>query len=1128
MSFKNLPRRYTIGFLVFFVLLCCLTCQHGDENGPPQMFLASPSDFADSANVAVELDRDFTLKLWAPGPLLTNAVAISMDDQGNAYVTETQRRKSSDIDIRSHRDWMIEDLSLQSLEDTREFHRRKLSQELSQQNQWLEDFNQDGSRDWRDLTVQSEYVRKIWDSDGDGRADKATLYAQDINDMITGVAAGVVFHDDHVYVTAAPDVYRFKDRDQDGDADEREVISQGYGIHIAYAGHDMSGLTIGPDGKIYWSVGDIGVNVKSKSGKHFYYPNQGAVMRCNPDGSDFEVYAHGLRNPQELAFDNFGNLISVDNDGDHPGEHERIVHILEGSDSGWRINWQFGKYNQPNESYKVWMDEKLHVPHFPGQAAYILPPLALAPDGPAGLVYQPGTALNSEWKNFFFGSYFKGSAAQSKIQAFRLEPKGATFELAETRDILSGIVSTGLSFGPDGTLYINDWLEGYEKKPAGRIWQLDVKQKDAVLRGQTRELLAEGMGDRSPDQLVAFLGHEDMRVRLAAQFQLVKRKEIRLFHSVMEQPNTQLSRIHAIWGLGQLAREKKKVGESMLPYLDSDDAEIRAQTAKVLGDARVGKASQALLTALQDSSPRVVYFAAEALGKLGEQGAFEPLTEGIVAYGDSDPHLRHGLIYALSNLNMEGELVALKDHPSVQLRLAAVVALRRLRSGGLAQFLQDSDTLVLMEAARAINDDLSVPEAFPELAAALLTQQVTNEAFIRRAINANLRLADAASASRLAEYAANDRAPLDMRRDALWALGYWSQPPVLDRVDGRYRELPAGNLAEAQQAFSKVAQNLLNSGNIPLKTSAVAAAGRLRYQQVERQLVDLCMQKSQPEEVRRAALKSLADLQSSSMKVVLYSALSDKSVDLRTDAQSLLGELDLAPETVVELLEKVLESSTIAEKQQALKSLSQIDHPEATALLDQWLDSLIDGKLEAPLQLDLMQAVAQSPSEPLRDKLAKYEESRASLSPMERFGEALAGGDAVQGRRIFLQDNSAQCIRCHILGEYGGEVGPDLTSIATVLNPESLLQAMVEPSARLAPGYGTINVTMQDGTQVVGVIEAESADSLVVRTADGSSRSISQQQVKNKSYVPSSMPTMENVLTKEEIRDLVAFLITLK
>lgn len=71
------------------------------------------------------------------------------------------------------------------------------------------------------------------------------------------------------------------------------------------------------------------------------------ILRSNPDGSDFEVYAQGLRNTHEFVFDNYGNLISSDNDGDHRGESERLVHVVEGADAGWRSNWQYGKYTDP-------------------------------------------------------------------------------------------------------------------------------------------------------------------------------------------------------------------------------------------------------------------------------------------------------------------------------------------------------------------------------------------------------------------------------------------------------------------------------------------------------------------------------------------------------------------------------------------------------------------------------------------------------------------------------------------------------------------------------------------------------------------------------------------------------------
>ena len=72
--------------------------------------------------------------------------------------------------------------------------------------------------------------------------------------------------------------------------------------------------------KIYWGIGDICFNGVDQDGKRWFYPNQGVIVRCNPDGSDFEVFAHGLRNTHEFVFDAYGNIISVDNDGDHPGE----------------------------------------------------------------------------------------------------------------------------------------------------------------------------------------------------------------------------------------------------------------------------------------------------------------------------------------------------------------------------------------------------------------------------------------------------------------------------------------------------------------------------------------------------------------------------------------------------------------------------------------------------------------------------------------------------------------------------------------------------------------------------------------------------------------------------------------
>ena len=366
---------------------------------------------------------------WRPDP-----IALAIDNQGRAYITRTNRQKNSEFDIRGHRDWMTDAQAMQTVEDRRAFLHRTFAPELSEENSWLPDLNEDGIHDWQDLAVEKEEVYRIEDRDGDGMADFSQLYTRDFNDEITDVAGAVLPHEEHVFVGVGPDMWRLEDRNKDGMADFKESISHGYAVHIGFSGHGMSGLIVGPDGKVYWSIGDIGMNVVAKDGTKWSYPNQGVIVRANPDGSDFEVFAAGVRNTHEFIFDEYGNLFSVDNDGDHPTEKERMVYIVNGSDSGWRTNWQFGKYTDPdNNSYKVWMDEQMFKPRFEGQAAYITPPIMNYHAGPAGMVYNPGTALGEEWKNYIFMAEFTGSPARSNVYAYKLKPQGATFEFVEEK-----------------------------------------------------------------------------------------------------------------------------------------------------------------------------------------------------------------------------------------------------------------------------------------------------------------------------------------------------------------------------------------------------------------------------------------------------------------------------------------------------------------------------------------------------------------------------------------------------------------------------------------------------------------------------------------------------------------------
>ena len=119
----------------------------------------------------------------------------------------------------------------------------------------------------------------------------------------------------------------------------------------------------------------------TREGRTLAVPDTGSVLRCNPDGTELEVFASGLRNPQELAFDEYGNLFTGDNNSDS-GDKARWVYLVEGGDSGWRIGYQF---IESPISRGPWNEEKLWYPAFAGQAAYIVPPIANIADGPSGL-----------------------------------------------------------------------------------------------------------------------------------------------------------------------------------------------------------------------------------------------------------------------------------------------------------------------------------------------------------------------------------------------------------------------------------------------------------------------------------------------------------------------------------------------------------------------------------------------------------------------------------------------------------------------------------------------------------------------------------------------------------------------
>ncbi len=952
----------------------------------PRTVQLTPADAARAAadarkGVSVTVPPGLELKLFASEDLLVDPVALEFDDKGTLYVVSTSRANLP-LDIRGHPTWVPTVHTLKTVPDLLNFYKKELAPERSAQNRWIPDLNKDGSNDIRDLAEFKERLYRIQDTNGDGVADASRIMIEGFNaDPTYDVVGGILFNEGDLLFGIAPGVWRLKDDNGDGTIDRQIAISEGYSTHPAFAGHGISGLMMGPDGRLYWEVGDIGLDVTDKSGKRWSYPNQGAVLRSDPDGSNFEVYATGIRNLQEFSFDEFGNLISVDNDGDHQGETERVVYIPNGSDSGWRSNWQYGKYTDPkNNRYNVWMDEQLFKPRFDGQAAYIVPPVASYHTGPSGMAYNPGTALSEEWRNTFFVTSFPGAASNARIYGFKLKEDGAGFALDSDRVLLQGILAIGLKFGPDGALYLTDWITGWQSKNKGRVWALDSPQAaSSPVRAEVKKVLGERLDARSAGDVASLLRHADMRVRQKAQFELVRRADIQSLTTASGDAQSRLARIHGIWGIAQLARKNDSHAAALVRLLKDGDDEIRAQSAKMLGDVRYVRAGEPLMPLLEDRAPRVRFFAAEALGRIAYKPAVPPLVEMLAANDDKDALLRHAGSLALSRIGAADAVAGLSTHTSRGVRIAAVVALRRMRNAGVARFLTDADESVVLEAARAINDDGSIDGALPALARVLDDKRFTKEALLRRAISASLKVGAPDAAARLSAFAADPKNARAMRVEAVAALGVWASPSTMDRVDGIYiGQPPARDPAAARDAILKMLQAA--EADDSMKIALAEAAGRLSLQEAAPIL--LAQLKSDPSaDVRVAALRGLEALKPSNISEIMKVAIGDTSPEVRRAAVAILPSLPLGEAEKVQNLVAVIRGGTASDQQAGIGVLGGMKSPEAQNALATFFDELAAGKLAREVHADLVDTMQASGSHGAREQARGLPEVEVCRQP---------------------------------------------------------------------------------------------------------------------------------------------------
>ena len=223
-------------------------------------------------------------------------------------------------------------------------------------------------------------------------------------------------------------------------------------------------------------------------------------------------------------------------------------------------------------------------------------------------------------------------------------------------------------------------------------------------------------------------------------------------------------------------------------------------------------------------------------------------------------------------------------------------------------------------------------------------------------------------------------------------------------------------------------------------------------------------------------------------------------------------------------LESAVSSTDLAERQAAVSLLAEMDAPAGIEAVKTLAVKLDAGSLDPTIHLEVREAAQKR----LGREVAAVPASGSSADMVSAWSDTLEGGDVARGRELFFTKGEVSCVRCHHAEGKGGDVGPGLDGIAATKQRNYLLESIVAPNATVAEAYRTTVILTDEGQTVAGIIVAEDADAVKLKTADGTIKEVAVASIDDRTSGPSSMPAdLAGKLTRRELRDLIAWLASL-
>ncbi|MBB6326803.1 putative heme-binding domain-containing protein [Algoriphagus iocasae] len=931
----------------------------------------------------------------------------------------------------------------------------------------------------------TDKITILEDTDGDGKADKFTDFASDLN-----IPIGIMPVKGGAVAYSIPNIYFFEDKNGDDRYDEKKVLLGPFGHEDTHG--MINNFMRGIDGWIHSSHGFRNTsNIAGADGDSIHMTS-GNTFRFKIDGSRVEQTTYGRVNPFGYAVDDFGYIYSADchsmpiyqiiNQGDYP---------------------HFGK-KSPGLGFG------------PQMMDYQIGSTALS-----GLEYYTGLDFPEEYRN----SFYSGDVVACRVSRNSVEYIGSTPQAIKEKDFLVSedpwFRPVDIKIGPDGALYIADFYNriiGHYEVPldhpgrdrkSGRIWRITYKGDSGEKTDWSQATI---------DELVEGLGSEIFHHRMLASNRLVDysgEDVVAPMKEVLADPKANSKqKVHALWVLKRL---DKLSFDELRKASESQDQEVRVHAFRILGEyPTLGEEyKKQALAGLKNSDPHTQRAAADVLVKHHDQMDIQPLIEAVEKTPMNDSHLKYTLLIALRDHLRESEILDQTVTQNWSTEDAAVLmdAMTDVPSSKASEFIfanlktqnpsHDRTVAYLEHVGRYI------PEGQLNQAISFIQEKFQNDPAAQYSLYQTIQ-------SGLGQRGGN-AASNQMKN---WAISFAGDfLKNLENKPAAIKDQPSAHADEEYEYYEEIARQQVFA-------TQIAKENRLNsYEPGLRDLLNSSWAKNRPKAMAGQALLELNPSENASL---VESKLLDKDADpaFREELARAIGGSTYSGSFA--MLNKALQEAPRG-LQVAIATVFVNSNEGRNSLLQAAKEGtisprvLLDRRVNEQLLSKMNPAQTQS-YEALTEGMASVVEERQDLIDA-RLARFVPKPDIEKGKAIFINT----CTVCHQIEGQGGIIGPQLDGIGN-WGRRALTEKILDPNRNISQAFKTYTITTKDGDMLSGLFRREEGEQEIYANAAGQEFSVAKSNIKEKKVSQYTlMPDNFNESISEEDFDaLIGFLLTQK